>query len=143
MTPLISPILIILVAQETWPAGVDWWAIVLFFGFVVAAPALGYWFMLLDIRAYLRALRRALVCVSSLIRTAPTPDWARRYTPACLRSLGLELPCSEVDVKRAYRRLAEQLHPDRGGDAKRFLKLQQDFHAAMEFLDRQRPAGRE
>lgn len=40
------------------------------------------------------------------------------------RLLELTLPSTPTQVKRAYRRLARQHHPDRGGDARRFHALQ-------------------
>ena len=43
------------------------------------------------------------------------------------RLLGLSLPCSSGQVKRAYRRQARQHHPDRGGDARVFHALQRAY----------------
>jgi hypothetical protein len=40
------------------------------------------------------------------------------------RLLEVTLPCGPGQLKRAYRRLARQHHPDRGGDARRFHDLQ-------------------
>ncbi len=95
-----------------------------------------YALMVIDIRAYLRALRGALVRVTNHFPHLPT--WARYETPGCLKSLGLRLPCTEEDVRRRYRELAEKLHPDRGGHRREFLRLQRQFELAMEFLaDRQ------
>lgn len=48
-----------------------------------------------------------------------------------LSILGLSLPCTVADVKSAYRRLAKQLHPDRGGNPTEFLKLQQAYRRAL------------
>lgn len=39
------------------------------------------------------------------------------------RLLEVTLPCGPGQLKRAYRRLARQHHPDRGGDARRFHEL--------------------
>ena len=46
------------------------------------------------------------------------------------RLLQVALPCSDGQIKRAYRRLAREHHPDRGGDVRRFHQLQ----AAVERL---------
>jgi hypothetical protein len=47
-------------------------------------------------------------------------------SPAWATSLGLALPCSEEDVKRAFRRLARTTHPDcEGGSHEAFLRAQQ------------------
>lgn len=122
-----------ILAKADWPDMVDGFALVVFLTLVVLLPALGYWFMVIDIRAYLRALRGMLMVVQRRFR--PTvPDWARRETPGCIRSLGLELPCTEEDIKQAYRRLADEVHPDRGGDRHRFMVLRRQFEEALCFL---------
>ncbi len=130
-----TPSFLALLAHANWPDTIDFWAMAVFFGLVVVAPILGYWFMVADIRAYLRALRGALVLVADYF--PEMPDWVRRETPGCLRALGLQLPCHEDDVKRAYRQLAEELHPDRGGDRKRFLLLQRQFEESIRFVRQQ------
>ena len=98
----------------------------------VGLPALGYVFMVLDFRRYLRSLRRALVVVTQVVPR--TPYWALRSRPTCLKVLGLELPCSEQDVLVAYRELAKAKHPDRGGDLDEFLRLQKYFEQARELV---------
>ncbi len=117
------------VASAEWPDAFDLTTVVAFFVLVVGLPALGYFFMVVDYLAWLRALRGALVKVSYYFPQMPA--WARYETPGCIRALGLTMPCTEVDVKRAYRRLAEKLHPDRGGDARRFLVIQEHFEEAL------------
>lgn len=44
-----------------------------------------------------------------------------------LSALGLTDDCSWADIKSAYRRKAQQHHPDRGGDAREFAKLRSAF----------------
>lgn len=123
----------LLLADRSWPDGIDTLGVIWFAAVAVLFPIVGYILMVIDIRAYLRALRGALVRV---VHHFPgLPAWARYETPACLRGLGLRLPCTQVDVKRAYRQLAEQLHPDRGGDRQRFHRLRQDCEQALEFLE--------
>ena len=51
--------------------------------------------------------------------------------PACLVTLGLTYPCHVEDVKRAYRRLAKQHHPDAGGDAATFRAVQSAYEQAL------------
>ena len=99
---------------------------------VVLIPAMGYVFMVLDFRAYLRSLRRALIGVATCF--SEVPGWARPDTPPCIVALGLSMPCSEADVMRAYRERVKQLHPDRGGDMREFLRLQSHFEQAVHFL---------
>jgi hypothetical protein len=126
-----------LLGTRHWPDGFDTTVIWLYCGLLVALPVLGYAMMVIDIRAYLRALRGMLVRVVYHFPSVPT--WARHETPGCLRTLGLSLPCTREDVKRAYRSRAEKLHPDRGGDRRKFLTLQRDFEAALQFLTDHEP----
>ena len=100
--------------MRQWPDSFDSMTIFVSVLVVLAMVVLGYVFAVLDVRRWLRSLRRALVKV---VRCFPDlPEWARYETPPCLRALGLRAPCTEEDVKKAYRNLAEKLHPDRGGD---------------------------
>jgi hypothetical protein len=52
-------------------------------------------------------------------------------TPACLRQLGLQLPCTEADVRQAYRQQARALHPDAGGDPRAFVALRAAYEEAL------------
>jgi hypothetical protein len=54
----------------------------------------------------------------------------------CFAQLELTPPYSVAAVKRAYRRLAKQHHPDRGGAASRFLALQHAYRQALDTLSR-------
>jgi len=45
-------------------------------------------------------------------------------------TLGIEQQASEQDIRRAYRKLAVQYHPDKGGDSEKFLQL----HDAYEIV---------
>ncbi len=122
-----------LLARNAWPDAVDRSAVLLFLAAVVLVPLFGYWLTILDLRRWRRALRGVLVRVARPF-AAPLPDWVDRETPPCLRALGLSLPCNEADVKEAYRRRAESLHPDRGGDVRRFLLLQQHLEQSLYYL---------
>ncbi len=59
----------------------------------------------------------------------------RVFTPPCLRALGLRGNATVADVKKAYRRLCHQLHPDHGGDAAAFRQLQADYEAALAYVE--------
>ena len=48
------------------------------------------------------------------------------------RLLQVTLPCADGQLKRAYRRLARQHHPDRGGDVRVFHQLQAAFERLAE-----------
>lgn len=119
-------------SNRPWPDAID---VSVTLGYLAAAfglALLGYICMALDIRAYLRSLRRALVLVNAY--RAELPAWVRRDTPRCILALGLTLPCSTDDVLSAYRRKVKQLHPDRGGSRREFLRLQAQFEQAMALL---------
>ena len=96
-------------------------------------PVLGYVCMVLDFRAYLRSLRRALVVVTGY-RTE-LPEWMRKNTPRCILALGLVMPCTAEEVLAAYRRKVKTAAPDRGGDRREFLRLQAQFEEAMAFVE--------
>jgi hypothetical protein len=112
-----------------WPDSVDRAAVVAFLLLATGLPALGYAFFVLDVRAYLRSLRRQLVRLTG--RHGNVPAWALPVVPACLEAFGLRLPCTEDELKAAYREQVKQMHPDRGGDRRRFLKLQQHFEESL------------
>jgi hypothetical protein len=112
-----------------WPDGIDLTVTTGYFAIIIAMAVAGYTCMVLDIRAYLRSLRRALVVISHF--GVELPAWVRRDTPRCLQVLGLTLPCTTSDVLHAYRRKVKLLHPDRGGDRREFLRLQAHFEQAM------------
>jgi hypothetical protein len=57
-------------------------------------------------------------------------------TPACLRQLGLQRPCSEADVRQAYRQQARALHPDAGGDPRAFMALRAAYEEALRLTSR-------
>ena len=87
---------------KPWPDGIDSAAIAWYVAIAFGVPVLGYVCMVLDFRAYLRSLRRALVVVTGY-RTE-LPEWMRKNTPRCILALGLVMPCTAEDVLAAYRR---------------------------------------
>ena len=113
-----------------WPDAIDHGAIGLFLVIAFGLPALGYVFMALDLRRYLRSLRRALVVVAHAA-ARQAPSWASRDLPPCLVALELTLPCTEEEVLAAYRRRVKELHPDHGGELQQFLRLQKHFEQAL------------
>jgi hypothetical protein len=50
-----------------------------------------------------------------------------------LTILGLSLPCTRDDVRRAYKRLAKKAHPDLGGTQQAFIRLKQAHDSALRF----------
>lgn len=118
---------------KPWPDGVDLTVTLTYLLLAFGLPLLGYVCMALDIRAYLRSLRRALVLVAEY--RLELPEWVRRDTPRCILALDLTLPCTQDEVLAAYRRKVKNLHPDRGGDRRAFMRLQAHFEQAMKFLE--------
>ena len=123
-------------SRGPWPDHVDLFATSAYLLMVVALPTLGYYYMAVDFRAYLRSLRRALVVVGRYF--PDLPEWARVETPRSIAALGLTMPCTEADVLRAYRQRVKQLHPDRGGNRGQFLRLQAQFEEAVRILEQLR-----
>jgi hypothetical protein len=115
-----------------WPNGFDLTMIACFVTLAVGAPALGYVCMAIDIRAYWRSLRRALVVVVNYLPHLPA--WARLETPRCLAVFGLSLDCTSEQLDRAYRRKVKELHPDRGGDPRRFQLIVEYYEQARGML---------
>jgi hypothetical protein len=72
-----------------------------------------------------------------LFYTTPYNERAGDATTAqdCFDQLELTPPYNMAAVKSAYRRLAKQHHPDRGGVAAHFLALQMAYRQALELLD--------
>ncbi len=122
--------------RPPWPDSIDSSTIFLVLLLAVGFPLLGYVCCYLDIRAYWRSLRRVLVLTTHLIPEIPA--WARCETPYCLKILGLRAPCTEAEAKKAYRRLAKEMHPDRGGDIDRFRNLAEQFEKALRYIQEER-----
>ena len=122
----------IAVFAGTWPDAVDTPMLAIFFAVVFGLPGLGYVCLVLDIRRYLRSLRRALVVVARI--PTKTHYWALKFRPPCLVALGLDAHSTEQQVMAAYRERVKALHPDRGGDLREFLVLQKHFEQALHLV---------
>lgn len=118
-----------------WPDAIDLAIIGFGLALLLGLPLLGHWLAVLDLRAYLRSLKGMLVKATHVF--PGMPSWARYHTPGCLLALGLKLPCTEDEVKTAYRSLAQIHHPDRGGDREKFTMLQTHFDNSIQFLRNQ------
>ena len=118
--------------HHQWPDALDLATTSLILVACFALTVSGHVFLALDVRSWLRSFRRALIIVTDHLPYFPR--WSRVHTPRCLAALGLRLPCDEAQLMRTYRKKVKQLHPDRGGDRKRFLRLQADFEEALEFV---------
>ncbi len=129
------PLMSLLFAQYDW---LDKSVTLLFVAACIVLPTVGYVFMAIDYRAYLRRLRGALV---TMVHYFPhLPAWARVDTPPCLRAMGLNIHSTETEVQKAYRRFVEKLHPDRGGDRRQFLILQHHYEEALHLVREHQPA---
>lgn len=120
--------------EHAWPDGIDWIVTAAYLASIIAVVIAGYVCMALDIRTYLRSLRRALVVISHY--RMELPDWIRKDRPRCIQALGLTLPCTTDEVLTAYRRKVKSVHPDRGGDGREFLRLQEHFEQAMSLAEK-------
>ena len=109
-------------------AGAAWFLLL-----AVGAPLLGWLFMVLDYRAYLRSLKRAIAIVRRYATNLP--EWARHDRPACFEELDIPVGATREEVLAAYRLRVKEVHPDRGGDRKHFNRLQKRFEEAMAIVE--------
>jgi hypothetical protein len=123
------------ILEHAWPDGIDWIVTAAYLALIVSVVIAGYVCMALDIRDYLRSLRRALVLIGHY--RMELPGWIQKDRPRCIEALGLTLPCSTEEVLSAYRAKVKCVHPDRGGDCREFLRLQEYFEQAMELAGRE------
>lgn len=49
--------------------------------------------------------------------------------------LGVELDCTPVDAKAAYRKMASETHPDKGGSADQFERVRRAWEQAQAALN--------
>jgi hypothetical protein len=56
------------------------------------------------------------------------------YIPECLKVFGLTKDATADDVKRVYYERALKEHPDAGGSHEGFLKLQEQYQAALKMV---------
>lgn len=104
-----------------------------FLGLFVGLPVLGWLAMVVDYRAYLRSLRRALVLISHY--RLESPLWALRQRPECLQAFDLDPGCTREAVMAAYRQRVKEVHPDYGGDRRQFEALQQHLRNALKLVE--------
>jgi hypothetical protein len=60
----------------------------------------------------------------------------KRAIPGWADVLGLSIPCTLADAKRAFRASAKKAHPDHGGTPEAFQRVKQAFDAATQHLSR-------
>jgi curved DNA-binding protein CbpA len=60
--------------------------------------------------------------------TGPSP---LQPAPACVTLLGLAWPCTQQDVKQAFRSQAKTAHPDAGGSNEAFQTLYKAYQEAL------------
>ena len=54
------------------------------------------------------------------------------YSPSLLAQLGLPYNAEEQDIKKRFRELAKEYHPDTGGDAAKFIELMQVYEQLIQ-----------
>jgi hypothetical protein len=64
------------------------------------------------------------------------PGLPENVFPRGFESLGLHADATADEIRAAYRHLAIQVHPDHGGDAEDFMRLQEDFEHALSHAER-------
>jgi hypothetical protein len=85
----------------------------------------------------------AFVPATAYVEDAEEIYFSNEYTKAsgdvqikCIQMLNLSWPCTEADVKGAYRRLVKSTHPDGGGSQEQFLALQETYEQALQLCRR-------
>jgi hypothetical protein len=66
-------------------------------------------------------------------------EYTKAPVPAqikCIQMLNLSWPCTEAEVKGAYRKLVKSAHPDGGGSQELFLVLQEAYEQALQLCRR-------
>lgn len=56
----------------------------------------------------------------------------RLRIPSFAKILGVEWPCSMMDLKLVWKRLALKHHPDRGGNQEEFIRIKTAYEAAIQ-----------
>lgn len=69
---------------------------------------------------------------SAADRSRPTAD---RSVTSAFQELGLDAGASSDEIRSAYRSLAKEAHPDRGGTEAEFKQLQEAYTTAKEHVD--------
>lgn len=59
---------------------------------------------------------------------------APQFLKPHLQILGLDWPTTLQEVKQAYRQLAKKFHPDVGGDADKFIQIDQSYNVVAGYL---------
>ncbi len=84
------------------------------------------------LRMFDSSVARAFVPDQVVCSPTASPSWAA--------SLGVTLPCTLQDLKRAFRRMALQTHPDcPGGSHEAFLRTQAIFEDALHAFEHPQP----
>jgi DnaJ-domain-containing protein 1 len=65
--------------------------------------------------------------VAALLKGFYNKLFNRDDTEKALKLLGIEENSTKTEIKRAYRLLVRNAHPDKGGDAKKFIKLRKAY----------------
>ncbi len=61
-------------------------------------------------------------------------DRIATHHTTCVSTLGLLWPCTEQDVRQAFRARAKALHPDMGGSSEAFQALYQAYQEALDLV---------
>lgn len=82
-----------------------------------------------------RAVEQNIFTLDMLLAGVPSLPAAPSLEP-CFVALGFsERPTSAEEVRNQYRRMAQVMHPDRGGDEAAFVTLKENYDACMENLE--------
>ena len=78
-----------------------------------------------------RAVEKGIFTLDMLLEGVPALPAGEPLEP-CFQALGfIERPKSAEEAKAQYRRMAQVMHPDKGGDAAAFAALSENYKACM------------
>lgn len=85
-----------------------------------------------------RAVEQDIFTLDMLLSGVPALPEGKPPLDPCFVAMGFsDMPESAEGVKKQYRRMAQVMHPDKGGDEAAFATLSQNYEACLAYFDRE------
>lgn len=79
-----------------------------------------------------RAVEQGIFTLDMLLTGIPALPEPKQTVPACFAALGFaEMPGSAAEITKQYRRMAQVMHPDKGGDEAAFVTLKKNYDECL------------